>query len=193
MSIGSVLLASLEEAWLVASERRQDVFFVTRSIAGVYAGSVPDAPEPVALLCARLDARSAEEAVRALARQLRAAGHVKETFEDAAVRRERRSPTGLPFEGGAVALPHAEPEHVESYGIAVATLARPVRFRQMGAPATELDVELVVMPALTAKEQASAGLARLIDLLRDGTLRALLVAAKDADEMRHALGSRWKA
>jgi galactitol PTS system EIIA component len=154
---------------------------------------VQNTPEPVAVCCARLEVSSAEEAVRALARELRAGGYVKETFEAAAVRRERRSPTGLPFEGGAVALPHAEPEHVESYGVAVATLARPVKFCQMGSPAIQLDVELVIMPALTAKEQASAELARLIDLLQDGSLRALLVAAKDAGEMRDALRSRWKA
>ena len=86
--------------------------------------------------------------------------------------------TGLPFEGGAVALPHAEPEHVASHALAMATLVRPVKFRQMGSPATRLDVALVVMPALTAKEQASAGLAQLIELLQDAGLRGALVSAQ---------------
>jgi len=145
---------------------------------------VPDA----ALICfVRLDVATAEGAVRALARELFRAGHVKESFEAAAVAREKRSPTGLPFEGGAVALPHAEPEHVLSQALGVATLARPVKFREMGSPAILLDVALVVMPALTAKEQASAALARLIELLQDAPLRAALSAAADPDSMRAAL------
>jgi galactitol PTS system EIIA component len=107
------------------------------------------------------------------------------------VTRERRSPTGLPFEGGAVALPHAEPHHVASHALAMATLAAPVKFRQMGDPATQLDVSLVVMPALTAKEQASAGLTRLIELLQDATLRTSLASAADPEAMRALLASRW--
>src|SRR5437588_7640495 len=104
---------------------------------------------PFAILgLARLEVTSAEGAVRALAKALEAKGHVKASFEAAALQRERRSPTGLPFAGSAVALPHAEPEHVLSPAIAIASLARPVKFRQMGSPATQLDVALVVMPAL---------------------------------------------
>ena len=147
-----------------------------------------------ALICiVRLDVPSAEGAIRALARELCRAGHVKESFEAAAVAREKRSPTGLPFEGGAVALPHAEPEHVLPPALGVATLARPVRFRQMGSPATLLDVALVVMPALTAKEQASAGLAALIELLQDAALRAALASRADAhDALRAPLASRLR-
>jgi PTS system galactitol-specific IIA component len=142
-----------------------------------------------ALCFARVDVTSAEAAIRHLARELQRAGHALGTFEAAAVARERRSPTGLPFAGGAVALPHAEPEHVASHAIAIATLARPVKFREMGSPATQLDVGLVVMPALTAREQAAAGLAALIEALQSPDLRAALAAAPDADAMRAALAA----
>jgi PTS system galactitol-specific IIA component len=149
--------------------------------------------EHVIVCIVRLEVPSAEEAIRALARALHAAGSVKDTFEAAAVARERRSPTGLPFEGGAVALPHAEPEHVVSPALAVATLVRPVKFREMGSPATQLDVGLVVMPALTAKEQASAGLAQLIEMLQGAPLRAALSTCADADAMRAVLAPAWTA
>jgi PTS system galactitol-specific IIA component len=132
---------------------------------------------PVELCVAKLDVASADAVIAELARRLLAAGHVTDTFERAAQKREKRSPTGLPFVPVSVALPHAEPEHVTSPAIAIASLARPVRFRQMGSPATMLDVELVVMPALTAKEQAGAGLARLIELLQDAALREALKSA----------------
>ena len=61
----------------------------------------------------------------------------------------------------------------------------------MGAPATQLEVALVVMPALTAKEQAAAGLSRIIEVLQDAPLRAALAAAPDAPAMRAVLAGAW--
>lgn len=150
-------------------------------------------PDRAIVCCVRLDVPSAEAAIRALSGELFRAGSVKDTFEAAAVARERRSPTGLPFGGGAVALPHAEPEHVLSPALAVATLARPVTFREMGSPGTPLEVALVVMPALTAKEQAAAGLARVIALLQSEPLRAQLAVAEDSAAIRAALAAAWTA
>jgi len=89
--------------------------------------------------------------------------------------------------GVAVALPHAEPEHVESPAIAVATLEKPVTFRQMGSPGTKLQVPLVVMPAFSAKEQAGAGLSGFIEKLQDEGLRQRLVEAADAASIAEAL------
>jgi PTS system galactitol-specific IIA component len=146
----------------------------------------------VDLSIARLQVASSEEVIRALAAALFAAGHVKATFETAALVRERRSPTGLPFPGVAVALPHAEPDHVVSPAIAVASLVTPVTFRQMGSPAVKLEVSLVVMPALTAKEQAASELSRLIQVLQDEQLRKELIVAADnatlAAVLRGAVG-----
>jgi PTS system galactitol-specific IIA component len=142
---------------------------------------------PAIFSCVGLEVSSSDEVIRALSRELCRVGAVKDTFEGAALARERSSPTGLPFEGGAVALPHAEPEHVLSPALGVATLVRPVRFREMGSPGVALDVRLVVMPAFTAKEQASAGLARVIELLQSASLRAALVSAKDDKAIRSLL------
>ena len=89
-------------------------------------------------------------------------------------------------------MPHAEPEHVVTPAIALASLATPVKFRQMGAPAIELDVRLVVMPAFTAKEQAAASLAHLVTLLQDATLREALASAMSAEAMHAALARRWE-
>lgn len=140
-----------------------------------------------ALCVARLSANTAEDVIRALAQKLLSKGHVKASFEKAALMREKRSPTGLPFPGIAVALPHAEPEHVESPAIAVATLDKPLTFRQMGDPATKLTVSIVVMPAFSAKEQAGAGLSGLIEKLQDEALRNRLMQAPDAAAIAEAL------
>ena len=139
------------------------------------------------LCIARMVAESSEGVVRALAERLLAAGYVRPSFAMAAIARERRSPTGLPFPEFAVAMPHAEPDHVVTPAIAVASLAKPVSFRQMGAPGTKLDVSLVVMPALTAKEQAAAELSRIVALLQDEGLRRALVNAETSLAMYETL------
>jgi len=144
------------------------------------------------LCVARLAARSAEDVIAALAEKLERAGFVRPSFAAAAVARERRSPTGLPFEPPlAVALPHAEPEHVIAPAIAIATLAAAVSFREMGSPGSTVDARIVVMPALTAKEQAAAWLARLIEILQDDAVRAELVGATTAEALCAILSARW--
>jgi PTS system galactitol-specific IIA component len=145
----------------------------------------------LALSVARLDVRSASDAIRALASRLLEADHVKATFERAVLAREKRSPTGLPFSPWAVALPHADPEHATSPAIAVATLVRPVRFRQMGSPVVELEVSIVVMPAFTAKEQAASTLSRLIGLLQAEKTRERLVSADSPEDVLGVLAGGW--
>jgi PTS system galactitol-specific IIA component len=141
---------------------------------------------PIVFACGSR-AASAEAAVRDLAERLAAAGFVKASFADAAVARERKSPTGLPFAPPAVALPHADGEHVLRPALAIASLAAPVVFREMGSPASKVDVGLVVMPALTSKEQAAGVLGRLIERLQDDAVRAALASAQSEEEMRRAL------
>jgi galactitol PTS system EIIA component len=141
------------------------------------------------LCIAKLVAASGEDVVRTLAQKLHAGGYVGASFEGHALARERQSPTGLPFPGVAVAIPHAEPEDVSRPAIAIASLAKPVLFRQMGAPGIELWVSLVVMPALTAKEQAAGELSRLITLLQDEALRRALVAAETSAALYETLAS----
>jgi galactitol PTS system EIIA component len=145
------------------------------------------------LCLVRLEARSAADVIRALASRLLASGHVKDSFERAALAREKKSPTGLPFAPWPVALPHAEPEHALTPAIAVATLAAPVSFRQMGSPAVSLSVSIVVMPALTAKEQAAASLSRIISLLQVEATRERMVQATSSEELLRVLSEGWDA
>jgi len=137
----------------------------------------------VDLCLAGVVAESSDQVVSMLAQKLLAAGRVQPTFERAAIAREKRSPTGLPFPGQGVAMPHAEPEHVIAPAVAIAALAKPVSFRQMGAPGIKLGVSLVVMPALTAKEQAAGELSRLVGALQDEALRRALCEAPTGDAM----------
>lgn len=134
----------------------------------------------VSLCLARCRATSAEEAISLLSRALFEEGRVHASFEAAALAREKRSPTGLPFESFAVALPHAEPEHTIAPSVAIATLTTPVRFREMGSEGDHVDVSIVLMPAFTAKEQAEASLTTWIELLQDDAFRARLLTEEDS-------------
>jgi PTS system galactitol-specific IIA component len=143
------------------------------------------------LCVVRLTAASSSDVVQALASRLLARGHVAASFERAAMVREKKSPTGLPFAPWAVALPHAEPEHSVTPAIALATLAKPVTFRQMGSPGVALSVSIVVMPALTAKEQAAASLSRLVTLLQSEATREALVQAASPEALLAVLSGGW--
>jgi PTS system galactitol-specific IIA component len=136
---------------------------------------------------ARLEEGTDAEVIARLAKEL--GDHVLPSFAGAALAREKRSPTGLPFGDVAVAIPHAEPEHVKSPAIVIASLAKKVRFRQMGSPRTFVEASLVVMPALTAKEQAAAALSKIIELLQNTSIREALAAAENPAQMRVALGA----
>jgi galactitol PTS system EIIA component len=142
------------------------------------------------LCIADLRAESSDDVLRTLAQRLLAAGHIRPSFEAAAIAREKRSPTGLPFPGQGVAMPHAEPEHVLAPALAIATLAAPVSFRQMGSPGVRVAVSLVVMPALTSKEQAAGELARLVGLLQDESLRRALTQAETSQALYETLARR---
>lgn len=87
-------------------------------------------------------------------------------------------------------MPHAEPEHVLAPALAIATLAAPVSFRQMGSPGVRVAVSLVVMPALTSKEQAAGELARLVGLLQDESLRRALTQAETSQALYETLARR---
>jgi PTS system galactitol-specific IIA component len=131
---------------------------------------------------AKLTEATDKEVIARLAKEL--GDDVAPTFAAAALAREKRSPTGLPFGDVGVAIPHAEPEHVKTPAIVIASLAAPVSFRMMGSPKTVVPVTLVVMPALSAKEQAAAGLTSIIELLQNADIRAALVRAQTADQLR---------
>jgi galactitol PTS system EIIA component len=138
-----------------------------------------------------IQATTPAEAIAELARVLVSSGRVKDSFTAAAIAREAKSPTGLPFAPPAVALPHADPEHVLLPTIAIATLAHEVDFREMGSPDDVVKVRIVVMPALSAKEQAAASLGRIIEVLQDDDLRAALVRADTAKALHDLLAPHW--
>lgn len=100
------------------------------------------------LIVTNLDVKSKEEIFKVLFKKLYDNGFVKESFLDAIIKREKTFPTGLQLNTYNVAIPHTDPEHVIKPAIAIATLSKPVIFKNMANPLEEVNVSIVFMMAL---------------------------------------------
>ena len=142
-------------------------------------------PVPLALtvVVARLDVTDSADVLRALSGHLLDAGAVTLDFLEALQAREQRYPTGLPTPV-PTAIPHADPEHVLIPGLALASLAHPVPFGEMGGTGDTVDARLVAMPLLSNAREHLAALQRLMGLLRDGAAVADLLEAADEADLR---------
>ena len=143
----------------------------------------PAPPLALTVVIAHLDVSDREDLLRSLAGHLLDEGAVTVDFPEALRDRERTYPTGLPTPI-PTAIPHADPQHVVIPGLALATLARPVPFGEMGTRDGSVDVRLVAMPLLTDAGEHLAALQRLMGLLRDEAAVAELLAQRDDDALR---------
>jgi PTS system galactitol-specific IIA component len=92
------------------------------------------------LVVVKLEAGSMEDVITHLAGMFIAQGYVKPSYTRSAIEREETCPTGLPTPGLGTAIPHGAVEHTLKPGIAIATLARPVEFGELGDPESRVDV-----------------------------------------------------
>lgn len=144
-----------------------------------------DGPAPLALtvVLAHLDVADREDVLRSLSGRLLDAGAVSVDFTEALRAREQTYPTGLPTPV-PTAIPHADPQHVLTPGLALATLARPVAFGEMGTRDGTVDVRLVAMPLLTDAREHLDALQRLMGVLSDEAAVRDLLAAEDDEQLR---------
>lgn len=87
------------------------------------------------LMFPRLAAADRDELLQTLGGAVTAAGLAEPSYVAALQQREREFPTGLDISGG-VAIPHTSADHVSGNTIAVASLAEPVIFHEMGGDDT---------------------------------------------------------
>jgi 5'-methylthioadenosine phosphorylase len=108
---------------------------------------------------------------------------------EAVLAREAEFPTGLPTEPIGVAIPHADVEHVVTTTVALATLARPVVFHQMGGEDHDtVAVSIIVMLAVAEPKAQVAYLSRVIGAIQDADLCRALVAADDVEQVLDIFG-----
>jgi PTS system galactitol-specific IIA component len=124
-----------------------------------------------------VEAKNADEALVLLAKKLESEGYVKDTFAQAILDREAEFSTGLPGFGRGVAIPHADPHHVNASVLGVATLKNPVQFRMMGNHDELIEVEVMFMLALKESHSHMSVLQSLMDVIQN---ESLLTQIKEA-------------
>jgi len=139
-------------------------------------------PEAVML---HMSAQNSEEVIRLLAARLVSTSHVKPSFTEAVLLREKNMPTGLPLELDAnVAIPHTDPEHVIKAGLALATLEKPVLFANMEDPEEMVPVGIVFLLAIHDKDKQIDVLQKIMALIQDEVALATLRAANNMDDIK---------
>ena len=130
-----------------------------------------------------VDPRDAQEAIQKLTIALIETGHVVPGFAEDVWKREQIFPTGLPTQPLAVAIPHADPDHVNRSAVCIGVLNSPVRFAQMGTDgSTFLDVHLVFLLAIKEHEKQVEMIQQLMIVIQNASLLDGLSRAKEPAE-----------
>lgn len=132
---------------------------------------------------------SSEEVMKRLFEKLHSHQYVKESFLGAVVEREKVYPTGLPLAKTGVAIPHTDSEHVLKPAIAVSVLKKPVVFRMMGSPEIEIDVEMVLMLAISDPQKQISMLQRLMNVFQDEMAMEIIKKASTEEEIVQLLNN----
>jgi PTS system galactitol-specific IIA component len=145
-------------------------------------------PEAVSL---GLEAEDAAEVIADISARLLAAGYVRESFAEAALEREKAIPTGLPLGGNYnAAIPHTDVEHVIKPGIGLATLVKPVVFKNMVSPDEPVEVRLVFVLALEQPKSQIEMLQEVAQVLQRPDVVSALIQAENIEQVHAALKTK---
>jgi PTS system galactitol-specific IIA component len=129
-------------------------------------------------------AKNACSAIKLVNTLLMQTGHTSAEFADDACLREVSYPTGLPTEPVAVAIPHADPDHVHGSAVGIATLASPVAFGQMGTDGTvTLPVRILLLLAIKEREKQVDLIQQVMGVLQSAALLSEMAEAESASEL----------
>lgn len=135
------------------------------------------------LILFNIEAEDCNDLLIKLSEKLFKKGYVKESFEEAIIKREEVFPTGLPTRGVKIALPHTDAEHVLKSAVLITNLKKPVKFKEMGSGINDVEVEMVFMLAINqAKEQVGV-LQKLIGLFSREEVLLKLKQSKDPENV----------
>jgi len=130
-----------------------------------------------------IDAKDADEALTILAKRLVEKGYAKESYVQAILDREAEFSTGLPGFGRGIAIPHADPHHVNSSVMAVGILRNPVNFKMMGNHDELIPVEVMFMLALKESHSHMSVLQSLMDVIQNEALLTQIKESADAETL----------
>jgi len=135
------------------------------------------------IIVTNLKAENKEEVFRVLYKKLFDNGYVKQSFLEGIINREKTFPTGLLLNSNNVAIPHTDAEHVLKSAIAVATLSKPVIFKNMANPQEDVNVNIVFMIALNESHSQVEILQKLVELIQNKKFLFDILKAGGEDEL----------
>ncbi|SCC09685.1 PTS system, galactitol-specific IIA component [Gilliamella bombicola] len=117
------------------------------------------------------------EALTYISEQLQHKGIVKESHLQALIEREVLFPTGIAFDGYAVAIPHCEATHANTPAIFIVRTQTPVAFNRADDDST-VDVSLIISLVVTAPEDQIELLKALFSNLQNEDFYQFLLNAQ---------------
>ncbi|WP_295165035.1 PTS sugar transporter subunit IIA [Selenomonas sp. F0473] len=136
-----------------------------------------------ALVLLDVEAEDRFDLLRQAAQRLQEQGHVKESYADAVIAREKIFATGLPTVLGGVAIPHTDVEHVNTPAVCIARLKKPVDFIVMGDDTETVSVDCVFMLAMKEAHAQPTLLQNLMGILQDADALRLIKTGASAQEI----------
>lgn len=111
-------------------------------------------------------------------------GIAKPTFPAALLERESTYPTGLALGELNLAIPHANPEHINDITVTIAVPESPVIFQDMGDPDSDVSVSLIVCLTLQKADDNIKMLPALMSFFaQEENLRSILACTTPAQVM----------
>jgi len=128
----------------------------------------------------RVTSESAEGVIRELGKYATEHGYADSAYTEAVLEREAEYPTGLSFPDASfgVAIPHADPKHINKEAVILGLLEAPVTFESMDNPDQTVDVEAVMLLLAAGSDEYTAFLSSLASLLQDNSF---VEAVRDGD------------
>ncbi|MGI6211985.1 MAG: PTS sugar transporter subunit IIA [Anaerovoracaceae bacterium] len=106
-------------------------------------------------------------------------GYAKDSYVQALIDREKDYPTALDIDGIGVAIPHTDISHINKSVIAVGTMAKPVKFHEMGGDEDSLiDVSVIFILCISNPGGHIDELQRIINIIQD---KSVLENIRDAE------------
>lgn len=124
-----------------------------------------------------------DEVLKKMADQLQVKGYVKNSYYPAIIEREKNYPTGLFTEAINVAIPHCDIANVNQGSICVGVLKQPTQFARMDEPDVMIDVQLVVMLALTLPHGHIEMLQKVVALIQNQDIVKSIVHSSNQKEI----------
>lgn len=128
----------------------------------------------------RVTSESAEGVINELGECAAERGYADSAYVEAVLEREAEYPTGLsvPDADFGIAIPHADPDHVNREAVILGIPESSVTFESMDDPDQTVDAEAVLLLLAAGSDEYTDFLSSLASLLQDGSF---ISAIREAD------------